>query len=191
MLVLLAVFASLRWGELMGLRKTDFDLTLGLVQIERAVSLVGARHLIKNPKTPAGVRTIALPMWLLPDLEQHFSDYSEQTSDGRVFVGPTGVTPLRANFSRIWTRALAKAGMAAIHVHDLRHTGNHLAAVSGASTRELMGRMGHVSVNAALVYQHRTASRDRAIADSLDAMVAALKAEGSDGSGHVGGTALR
>jgi hypothetical protein len=52
-----------------------------------------------------------------------------------------------------------------------------------------MGRMAHLSVNAALVYQHRTASRDRAIADSLDAMVAALKAEGSDGWGHIGGTA--
>ena len=49
--------------------------------------------------------------------------------------------------------------------------------------------MGHVSVNAAMVYQHRTASRDRAIADSLDAMVAALKEASSDGSGHVGGTA--
>jgi hypothetical protein len=63
MLVLLAVFASLRWGELMGLRKTDFDLTLGVVQVERAVSSVGARQLIKEPKTPAGVRTLALPMW--------------------------------------------------------------------------------------------------------------------------------
>ena len=40
-----------------------------------------------------------------------------------------------------------------------------------------------------LVYQRRTASRDRAIADSLDAMVAALKAEDSDGPGHVGDTA--
>ena len=190
MLVLLAVFASLRWGELMGLRKTDFDLALGLVQVERAVSLVGARQLIKKPKTPAGVRTIALPMWLLPDLEQHFTDFSEQTPDGRVFVGPTGVTPLRPNFSRIWARALATVGMTGIHFHDLRHAGNHFAAVSGASTRELMGRMGHVSVNAALVYQHRTASRDRAIADSLDAMVAALNSEGSEGSGHVGGTAI-
>ena len=28
--------------------------------------------------------------------------------------------------------------MTGIHVHDLRHTGNHLAAISGASTRELM-----------------------------------------------------
>ena len=79
--------------------------------------------------------------------------------------------------------------MTGIHFHDLRHAGNHFAAVSGASTRELMGRMGHVSINAAMVYQHRTASRDRAIADSLDAMVAALRAQDSDGSGHVEGTA--
>ena len=79
--------------------------------------------------------------------------------------------------------------MAGIHFHDLLHAGNHFAAISGASTRELMGRMGHVSVNAAMVYQHRTASRDRAIADSLDAMVAALKEASSNGSGHVGGTA--
>jgi integrase len=189
MLVLLAVFASLRWGELMGLRKTDFDLSLGLVQVERSVSLASGRQVIKKPKTPAGIRTIALPMWLLPDLEQHFADYSERTPGGRVFVGPTGVTPGRPNFSSIWARTLTKADMSGIHFHDLRHAGNHFAAISGASTRELMGRMGHVSVNAALVYQHRTASRDRAIADSLDAMVAALKAEGYDDSGHVGGTA--
>jgi integrase len=189
MLVLLAVFASLRWGELVALRKSDFDLDLGLVRIERSVSLVGARQVIKKPKTPAGVRTVALPMWLVSELEQHFSDYSEQLPDGRVFVGPYGVTPGRANFSRIWARALTRAGLSRIHVHDLHHTGNHLAALAGASTRELMGRMGHVSVNAALVYQHRTASRDRAIADSLDAMVAALSEEASDRSGHVGGTA--
>jgi integrase len=188
MLVLLAVFASLRWGELMGLRKTDFDLNVGLVQVERAVSLVGARQLIKKPKTSAGVRTVAVPMWLLPDLEQHFPDYSEAMLDGRAFVGPSGVTPARPNFSPIWARALAKAGMTGVHFHDLRHAGNHFAAVSGASTRELLGRMGHVNVNAALVYQHRTASRDRAIADSLDAMVAALEAEDCNGSGHVEGT---
>jgi integrase len=77
--------------------------------------------------------------------------------------------------------------MASIHFHDLRHAGNHFAAMSGASTRELMGRMGHVGVYAAMVYQHRTASRDRAITDSLDAMVAALNAEGFNGSGHVEG----
>lgn len=82
MLVLLAVFGSLRWGELMGLRKTDFDLALGLVCIERAVSSVGSRLIVKKPKTAAGVRTVALPMWLVPELEQHFADYSELLPTG-------------------------------------------------------------------------------------------------------------
>jgi integrase len=42
---------------------------------------------------------------------------------------------------------------AGFHLHDLRHTGNQLAAMTGASTRELMRRMGHASMRAALAYQ--------------------------------------
>jgi integrase len=93
---------------------------------------------------------------------------------------------MRPNFSRIWARALAKAGMTGIHFHDLRHACNHFAAVSGASTRELMGARQR---ERGARLPAPTARRDLAIADSLDAMVAALKTEGSDGSGHVGGTA--
>jgi integrase len=44
------------------------------------------------------------------------------------------------------------------HFHDLRHTGNQLAAAAGASTRELMHRMGHGSMRAALIYRHATRS---------------------------------
>jgi hypothetical protein len=51
-------------------------------------------------------------------------------------------------------RALDGAGLAGIHIHDLRHAGNHFAAMTGASTRELMGRMGYASMDAALIYQH-------------------------------------
>jgi hypothetical protein len=54
------------------------------------------------------------------------------------------------------------------HFHDLRHTGNTLAAASGASTRELMHRMGHSSMRAALIYQHATSERDREIAAGMD-----------------------
>jgi hypothetical protein len=36
-----------------------------------------------------------------------------------------------------------------------------------------MGRMGHTSMRAALIYQHRTVERDRAIAEALDAMLRA------------------
>ena len=167
LLVLLAVFASLRWGELMGLRKLDLDLAAGLVRIERAIVLLGSEQVVSRPKTTAAIRTVAFPMWLVPLIEAHFRDYSALEPDGSVFVGPYGRPPARPNFSPIWRRATVKAGLVGVHFHDLRHTGNHFAAMSGASTRELMGRMGHVSLDAALVYQHRTASRDRTVADAL------------------------
>ena len=174
--VLLAVFGSLRWGELMGLRRSDFDMVTGLVHIERAVSEIGARQIMKKPKTAAGVRTVALPRWIMPELRRHFDTYAEHGQDGRVFVGPKGATPLRPNFSSVWARALDGAGLVGIHIHDLRHTGNHFAAMTGASTRELMGRMGHASMDAALIYQHRTADRDRVIADAIDVMLIGLDA---------------
>src|SRR5215471_8954612 len=41
------------------------------------------------------------------------------------------------------------AGLPRIHFHDLRHTGNQLAADAGASLRELMDRMGHSTARAA------------------------------------------
>ena len=63
---------------------------------------------------------------------------------------------------------VTKIGKPGLHFHDLRHTGNTLAASSGASTRDLMARMGHDSMNAALIYQHATSEADRAIADALD-----------------------
>ncbi len=95
---------------------------------------------------------------------------------------------MRPNFSKTWARALGGAGLDGIHFHDLRHTGNHLAALTGASTRELMGRMGHASMAAAIIYLHRTADRDRVIADALDVMLAAPGAAEPIAEGHAEGT---
>jgi integrase len=174
-LVLLSVFGSLRWGELMGLQRSDVDLGEGLVRVERSVAEVGKGLVVKPPKTAAGVRVVAIPRWLVPELAQHLATYSEKGAHGRVFIGARGATPFRGNFARTWRRAKDLAGVSAeLHFHDLRHTGNHFAAISGASTRELMGRMGHASMRAALIYQHRTSERDRAIADALDGMIGAV-----------------
>ena len=48
-----------------------------------------------------------------------------------------------------WNKAVEKAGVPGLHLHDLRHAGNTLAA-EGASLRELMARMGHNRARAAL-----------------------------------------
>jgi integrase len=56
-----------------------------------------------------------------------------------------------------------------LHFHELRHTENTLAAMSGVSTRDLMARMGHDSVRAAIIYQHATTEADARIAAALEA----------------------
>ena len=77
----------------------------------------------------------------------------------------------RATLYTAWKRATKATGAEGLRFHDLRHTGNTLAATTGASTKELMSRMGHASARAALIYQHATQDRDAAIADSLSSMI--------------------
>lgn len=125
----------------------------------------------KAPKSSAGVRTVAFPAELLPDVTQHLDAYAGPGRDGLVFLGPRGGQLRRSNFRDDWIVARTKAGITAdVHFHDLRHTGNTLAA-SGASLRELMTRMGHSTPRAALIYQHMVNGRDREIADRLGSMI--------------------
>jgi integrase len=54
-----------------------------------------------------------------------------------------------------------------IQFHDLRHTGNQLAADAGAGLRELMDRMGHSTTRAALLYLHGSDEHQHAVADAM------------------------
>jgi integrase len=71
-----------------------------------------------------------------------------------------------------WAKARVEVGLPNLHLHDLRHLAATLAAGTGASTKELMHRIGHASQQAALRYQHATQERDRALADALDELIA-------------------
>lgn len=62
--------------------------------------------------------------------------------------------------------SVASIGVPALHFHDLRHTGNTLAATTGTSLRDLTAR-------AALIYQHAMSDADRAVAAALDALLRA------------------
>jgi hypothetical protein len=45
------------------------------------------------------------------------------------------------------------------------------STATGASTKELMSRMGHASPRAALIYQHATKDRDAVIASALSKII--------------------
>ncbi|WP_084730026.1 tyrosine-type recombinase/integrase [Streptacidiphilus neutrinimicus] len=169
MLVLLAAFASLRFGELAALRRSDIDLEKRVIRIRQAQSELATGALeIKLPKSAAGVRPVAFPEALAAEVEAHLHWFSENGPDGRVFAGPRGGLLRRSNFHHLWTAALTASKIRRVRFHDLRHFGNAMAADAGASTRELMHRMGHSTMDAALRYQHMRAERDRVIADGID-----------------------
>ncbi|MEZ0065977.1 integrase [Streptacidiphilus sp. MAP12-20] len=143
-LVLLAAFASLRFGELAGLRRADIDLEQRIIRVRQAQAELATGTLrLKLPKSAAGVRPVAFPEPIARDLETHLRWFAEDGPDGRVFVGPRSGLLRRSNFHHLWTGALTKAKVRRVRFHDLRHFGNAMAADAGASTRELMHRMGH------------------------------------------------
>lgn len=174
LLVLLGAFTSLRFGEFAALRRRDVDLVGGEIRVHRSqAELKGGRTLIKGPKSEAGKRRVSVPSVVMADLRRHVETYSEAGPDGLVFVGAEGGRLRRRNFHRLWTKALEDVGLDGedIHFHDLRHTGNELAANAGATTKDLMARMGHSTMRAALIYQHASRTRDQRIADAISANV--------------------
>jgi integrase len=171
-MVLLAAWCSPRLGEVLALTRRDVDLKAGTVRITKAESqLQNGQRIIGPPKTKAGVRTVSVPPHVIPLLEEHLRVFSGPGRDGLVFVGKKGGPLRRVSFYAAWLRATKATGLDDLRFHDLRHTGATLAAATGASTKELMARLGHASAAAALRYQHATVDRDQAIARALSGLV--------------------
>ena len=98
-----------------------------------------------------------------------------------MFAGPKGGHLRRSNFRAIWVEARLSVGLPDLHFHDLRHTGGTLSAATGASLKELMARLGHSSVRAAMMYQHATRDRDKAIAKALGGFLREARGTGEHG----------
>jgi len=170
--VLLAAFTGLRLGELRALRRKRLDLDAATVTVAPEDGNVqrdrsGAVHFTR-PKSRAGARTVAVPALVVEELRAHLELVGDHGPDALVFPADKsidGMRPFHAEaFGRQWRKALAELdGLPpGLVFRDLRHTGNTLAAGTGASTRELMARMGHASPRAALIYQHAAAEHDKA-----------------------------
>jgi integrase len=175
-IVLLAGFAGLRTGESLGLRRADVDPLHGEVRVERqAQEVTGTGRVELAPKSDAGRRIVALPRVVVDALEEHLSMRVAPDADAVLFMGPEATPLRRATLSKAWREAVKATGApAGLRPHDLRHHAATLTArMPGVTTKELMARIGHSSPRAALIYQHATAERDRAIASYLDEQVAA------------------
>ena len=173
LMALLAAWCAMRFGELAELRRADLDLTNNRVLIRRAVVRVRGEMIVGPPKTDAGIRDVAIPPHLVPAVEHHLDAHVGPGPDALLF--PAAADSQRhmqpSTLYKVFYPAHEMAGRKDLRWHDLRHTGAVLAAQTGATLAELMGRLGHTTPGAAMRYQHAAADRDAEIARRLSALV--------------------
>jgi len=148
--ILVAAWCALRRQEILELSPDDVDLDKGLIHVRRS-------------KTDAGVRGVTVPPHILPELR-----VAKQWSDERWFFTSTRGGQMKAmTLYHAFVRAREATGLEHLTIHDLRHTGNTLAANAGATTKDLMQRLGHATEQAARRYLHTVEGRAEEIAEAL------------------------
>jgi integrase len=190
-LILVAGFGGLRWAELVGLRRRLVDLAAARLHVVEQAAEVAGKIIVGPPKTEAGRRVVILPGIAVEALAEHLDRYAMPGLDGLVFTSSAGTYILRSNFSRwTWRPAVQALGLDGLRFHDLRHTAATLAAAAGATTKELMERIGYTSAGVALRYQHIMADRQAALAAALDGLaLEAIKTKRRARRGHGQATA--
>ncbi|MFC7458037.1 tyrosine-type recombinase/integrase [Brachybacterium sp. GCM10030267] len=168
--ILLAAFCALRPGEVLGLRRRDVDPRTHSLSIRETASAVHAGTSRVGPvKTSSSVRTVHYPSAVQEAVLEHLTKHTGAEPTDHLFPSPRGDgQPLSyGGYLHMFKRAAEDAELSDLKPHDLRHTGATLAAATGATTRELMARLGHTSPTVAMRYQHAAKERDKNIADAL------------------------
>lgn len=168
--VYVAAVLGLRWSEMLGLRRRDVDLMRRTVTVvQQSIEVQGKLLGFGPPKTAAGRRTVDVPAFMVPMLEDQLTR-AQPGRDGLVFVNTVGCTPHASSFSsQSWRRARNAVGRPDLTWHHLRHTAAALAIAQGAHPKAIQERMGHSSIVVTLnVYGHLFPSLGAAVADGLD-----------------------
>jgi len=165
--VLLAVWCTLRRGELLGLERRDIDIVQMTLTVERTRVVLDGKLVEKGPKTEAGRRTMAIPANVIDQVRVHLMRYVAAAPCAPIFTGKEGAPLLPRELECAWHKARLQVGRPDLHFHDLRHTGCTFLARAGATTRDSMARMGHSNPTMTLHYQRSTAKWDKVVAADL------------------------
>jgi integrase len=170
--LLIAAWCGLRRGEIAGLLTADVDTIAHTITVRKnrvePLSKPKESH-DADPKTEAGKRTVTIPPHVMPIVKLHLDEYAGKE---RFFISRDG-SPLRGNtLYQAFVRARKRVDLNEMTVHDLRHTGQTLAAQAGATMADLMKRLGHASMAMAKRYLHAVDGRDAEIAKALSDLAA-------------------
>jgi integrase len=168
-----AAWCGLRFGELIELRRKDIQ-TEGdriTLRIRRAATRVDNKLIVGPPKTDAGIRDVTVPPHVAEQLREHMQKYTGRGPEAFVFTTTRGQRLSTTAFTKVVKNGFAAVGKPDMRVHDLRHVGATLAAQAGATTKELMSRLGHTTPGMAMRYQIAAQDRDAKIAEAMSKLV--------------------
>jgi site-specific recombinase XerD len=185
LIVLLMARAGLRRGEVLGLRRSDVHLLAD--SRELGCEVVRAHlHVVRRPGNPNGAiaksrRQRAVPLDFL--VVQAFDSYELErmtvpaaaSSDFvlvNLFRAPLGA-PMRLDaVNDLVTAAAGRAGIGAMHPHQLRHSFASNVLDAGGTLEEAQDLLGHASIVSTRVYAHPDPARLRAAVDSVPSPLA-------------------
>jgi integrase len=177
LMIITAAYTGMRWGEIAGLQWIRTYLDDARIQIDPefgALHELRGRFELGPPKTPASVRPIHLPPFLVDLLSEH---RNRNPKARFVFTAANGGLHSRTNFRRrVWVPALAgntEQGWGPIqpgmHFHDLRHTHKTWLIEDDVPRVVQLDRLGHKPQDVSDRYSHVTRPM-------IEAMLAALQA---------------
>lgn len=131
-MLLLAVTALLRIGEILALRLGDLDLKRGTIAVSSAVSRNPARKPLRRPSREAPPRELSIPPVTVAAIRAHLARKRKGLRGDPLF-SRSGVPWDRHNFrNRAWQPLLKAAGVRHdLHFDALRHAGSGLLLKAG------------------------------------------------------------
>ena len=169
-LVLISAWCGLRWGEVTELKRKDFSSDCALITVDRGVVHRDGKCLVDTTKSKRG-RKVVTPPHIRGAIRHHLATYVAKAPDSLAFPADRSCHLSDKTFRRYFTSALATIGRDGKKkprpaIHDLRHfAGTQTARVGNLV--ETMGRLGHSTVKASLIYQGIVSGRDAEIAEAL------------------------
>jgi integrase len=182
--VMLGLFAGMRRGEILASRWRDVDFEAKTIAVREAVEETKAGLRLKEPKTRAGKRNIAMPDIVVDALREHRRQQLEMRlalglgklpDDALIFARLDGEPQSPHGLSKEWAAVAGDLGLSDVTFHALRHTHASMLIDVGLDVVKISKRLGHASPTVTLgVYAHLFDRRDDKSAAAINAAVATL-----------------
>ncbi len=171
-LLLLLARTGMRIGEALGLQWGDIDFNSRFINLQRSLS----RGQITTLKGKRG-RRVDMSLQLAETLEDHLRKSKEKglrlgLGDNPEYVftdNVGGFINLNNWRKRIFWKALKKAGLRKIRIHDLRHSYATLRISKGDNIADVSNQLGHFSETFTMkIYYHWMPGKKKSEVDELD-----------------------